>query len=189
MMLMGNKDKTTEVEKELGLVWAPAEEIPPLSKEEILSLYQKAFSILNRDLFDEELPPVRIEYPASITDDKKLQDMLYEDANENDYTGFYSRFIADDSPVIVLIDLEFPAEGGLDSETVSLLFHEMTHYYCDLHNIKDTTDHHQYHTIAFKDAIEKHGGMCKYKDPQKGYTDTSLPVEYLNTVFDELDEL
>lgn len=63
---------------------------------------------------------------------------------------------------------------------INFVHHEMTHYYCFLKGIKSTDG--LFHTEAFKEAIERFNGSCRYVNDVYGWTDSRLNPEALETV-------
>ena len=161
------------------IVWGSgsAQEPERITPSETRELYQKAFNIINRKLFNSELPYIKIDFFEDPAEAKEE----YPDALA--LFGFLKKT---GEPIIVL-DLQGTPEWGVNIDTISDLFHEMAHYYCYLHEIKDTDgDDHNYHNLAFKKVIEEHGGKCSYMDDSTGYSDTELSKKTLLEIFDEI---
>ena len=59
------------------------------------------------------------------------------------------------------------------NEIISTLMHEMSHLYCIMNNIKDTTRANIYHNKKFKEVAEAHGLNVRYNE-HIGYSLTSL---------------
>lgn len=59
--------------------------------------------------------------------------------------------------------------GAPIEQLVGVLLHEMVHYFCSIHNIKDCSRNNTYHNRKFKEAAENHGLIAK-KDPKYGWT-------------------
>lgn len=66
-------------------------------------------------------------------------------------------------------------------ETCATMLHEMTHFYCNINGIKDTSRSGTYHNARFKEVAEKHGIMIGY-DPRIGYSPTSPTMELFEFV-------
>ncbi|MEG0368614.1 MAG: SprT-like domain-containing protein [Hungatella sp.] len=69
--------------------------------------------------------------------------------------------------------------GTLDrsiKNVMATLIHEMTHYYCNLHGIKDTSRSHTYHNKSFKKEAEKRGLLISHHD-KYGWTLTQPSAE------------
>ena len=147
----------------------------PISADETRALYQKAFSIINRKLFNNELPYIEI-------------DFLEDPAEVEEYPNTLALFgiLKSGKPVIVL-DLQGAPEWGVNIDTISDLFHEMIHYYCYLHGIKDTNGENRlFHNLEFKKVAEAHGGKCSYMDDVHGYNVTELDSNMLWGIYDEI---
>ena len=56
-------------------------------------------------------------------------------------------------------------------DVCATLLHEMVHYFCFLHHIKDCSRGGTYHNIRFKQIAEAHG-LCIDRDPKYGWTIT-----------------
>ena len=59
------------------------------------------------------------------------------------------------------------------------LLHEMTHYYCHIHGIKDVSRGTMYHNRRFKEAAEAHGLIAE-RHPKYGWTITSPSQELID---------
>ena len=59
---------------------------------------------------------------------------------------------------------------------LSVLCHELVHYYCHIHGIKDVSRGTMYHNKRFKEAAEAHGLIVE-RDPKYGWTITSANDE------------
>ena len=66
-------------------------------------------------------------------------------------------------------------------DTLCVLSHEMTHYYCHIHGIKDVSRGTMYHNKRFKEAAEAHGLIVE-RDPKYGWTITSANDEMLTFI-------
>ncbi len=76
--------------------------------------------------------------------------------------------------------------GTLDrpiDSVVSTLLHEMVHYYCYLHNIKDTSRAGAYHNRRFRDEATKRGLQIDY-DEKIGWSITSPTEELLDFIIE-----
>ena len=151
----------------------------PMTREEIINQYQRTFAVINRKLFNNELPPIEIDYAAAAIDDP-------EEA------GYLACFYAITPPVI-LLQFDAPPECGVSIDDINDLFHELIHYYCYLHDIEDCnreevngTVNYYYHNSHFKQEAENHGATCSYLDKKNGYSDANLPDKILWEIFDEL---
>lgn len=162
-----------------SIIWMKQDNMPepePITPNETRELYQRAFKIINQKMFNDELPPIPIDFIEG-NKAKTLNNVLAS-------FGYYSE--GDPEPIIIL-DLQGTPEMGISTDTIDDLFHEMTHYYCFLHGIKDTDGKDcKYHNLAFKKAIEDHGGSCKFSDNEIGYSDTKLNKTILFEIFNEI---
>ena len=61
---------------------------------------------------------------------------------------------------------------------LSVLTHELVHYYCHIHGIKDVSRGSMYHNQRFKEAAEAHG-LTVERDPKYGWTMTRANDEML----------
>ena len=61
---------------------------------------------------------------------------------------------------------------------LSVLTHELVHYYCHIHGIKDVSRNTMYHNRKFKEAAEAHG-LTVERDPKYGWTMTRANDEML----------
>ncbi len=130
---------------------------------EIILFLEKAFDLINRDWFDNQLErPVITIAPTT---------KLY---------GHYTMYNA------WSVDSEQKREINIScytikrpiKEVISTLVHEMTHMYNDLIlNVKDCSNRGRYHNKMFKKAAEEHG-LLVLKDPRNGWSITT-PSEAL----------
>ena len=157
----------------------------PMTREAILTQYQRAFTVINQKLFNNELPPIEIDYAAARTDEP-----------EKEKAGCLACFCFDTdriTPPVIFLQFEAPPEHGINTDDINDLFHELIHYYCYLHNIRDcdwkeingTTDI-SYHNLQFKKVAEAHAATCNYSNEESGYNDANLPDKILWEIFDEL---
>ena len=152
----------------------------PMTREEIINQYQRAFVVINRKLFNNELPPIQIDYPANNHREK------------GECLACFSFDTDRITPPVIFLQFETPPEWGISIDDINDLFHELIHYYCYLHNIKDYEfietggKKENYHTMQFKRAAEAHGATCNYLDEESGYNDANLPNKILWEILDEL---
>lgn len=161
------------------IVFGGSSEAKELTRDELRNLYRRTFDIINSTLFNGELPQIEIDKGA-----------------RNDVLGFFHATIEtdDDNPekppqilkAKILMDTSETAVYGINEDNINTLFHEMAHYYCLLHGIRDTDNGNDYHNTNFKKVIETHGGTCRYTGPQYGYNETELPREIMWAIFDQL---
>ena len=75
-------------------------------------------------------------------------------------------------------------------DLINTVYHELTHYYCTLHGIKDVKEgEYTYHTIQFKQAVEHHNGTCSYVNDKIGYNEAKLKEPAMRIVKGYLQEL
>lgn len=153
----------------------------PMTREEIINQYQRTFAVINRKLFNNELPPIEIDYPAD--DHRKKGKCLACFSFDTDRI----------TPPVIFLQFEAPPEWGVSIDDINDLFHELIHYYCYLHNIRDCdwkeingTIDISYHNLQFKKVAEAHAATCNYSNEESGYNDTNLPDKILWEIFDEL---
>lgn len=153
-----------------------AAEPEPMKREEILEQYQRAFTIINRKLFNNELPPIEIDYPKG--DPKEWGEGL----------ACFIQYIDKSAPPYILLQFQDPPEWGISKDDINSLFHELIHYYCYLHDIKDMDRDKdpQYHNKEFKRITEGYGATCEYTGDKYGYSYTNLPDSILTEIFDEI---
>ena len=132
----------------------------------------KAFNLFNEHYFDNELPPCMITLQKKR--ENKLGDFTVEPIwfNENQ-DEFYQINI---NPINMNREPE---------EILSTLLHEVIHYYCTLHKIKDCKQ--KMHTTAYKEVAESHGLNVEYDD-DIGWSITSLNDESVELVKDLIVE-
>ena len=148
----------------------------PMKREEILEQYQRAFTVINHRLFNDELPAIMIDYPEGDLKERDKCVACFEyDTDRKD-------------PPIIFLQFEYGAEWGISTDDIDDLCHELIHYFCYLHEIDqmDRDKGPQYHNLNFKKAAEDHGAKCSYRDEKGGYCITEWPKETLEKIFDEL---
>lgn len=134
----------------------------------------KAFDLFNEHYFDNELPP------CMITLQKK---------RENNYGHFMAEptwFNTQSDDETYEININPINMNREPEEILATLEHEICHYYCTLHNIKDVKSGGK-HTIEYKNVCESHGLNCEL-DEDKGYNQTSLNEESIELVKDLIEE-
>lgn len=132
----------------------------------------KAFDLFNEHYFDNELPHCMITLQKKR--ENKLGDFTVEPIwfNENQ-DEFYQINI---NPINM---------NRKPEEILSTLLHEVIHYYCTLHKIKDSKQ--KVHTTAYKEVAESHGLDVQYDD-DIGWSITSLNDESIELVGDLIEE-
>lgn len=134
----------------------------------------KAFDLFNKYYFDDELPI------CMITTQKK---------RSNNYGGFMAEptwFNTQSDDETYEININPINMNREPEEILATLEHEICHYYCTLHNIKDVKSGGK-HTIEYKNVCESHGLNCEL-DGDKGYNQTSLNDESIELVKDLIEE-
>ena len=66
-------------------------------------------------------------------------------------------------------------------DTLCVMLHEMSHYYCHVHGIKDVSRGTMYHNRRYKEAAEAHGLIVE-RDPKYGWTITTPSQELLDFI-------
>lgn len=124
---------------------------------EITSFLEHAYGVLNEVYFESSLPPVVITVQSS---PKAYGHYTTWDAWRQDEKGYREINLGAES-------LSRPIEN-----TIATLIHEMTHHYCAMAGIKDTSRGGTYHNKRFKAEAEKRGLVIGY-DPRIGHSPTS----------------
>lgn len=144
----------------------------PMRRNEILNQYQRIFDILNKKYFNNELPPIKIDYFTSDKIDNALACFVFDDETNE---------------IEIILQLKEQPECGVNTDTISDLYHELIHYYNYLQGIRDASGKDLlYHNFAFKKAAEEHGAKCKYTDIKNGFNNVSLPKKELQEVFNNI---
>ena len=114
---------------------------------EITSFLEHAYGVLNEEYFDGVLPPVVITVQSS---PKAYGHYTTWDAWRENEKGFR--------------EINLGAENLSRSLpfTIATLIHEMTHHYCAMAGIKDTSRGGTYHNKRFKAEAEKRGLVIGY---------------------------
>ena len=150
----------------------------PMKRDEILEQYQRAFTVINHRLFNDELPALIIDYPEG---DLKERDEL------KDWKACFAYYADKKEPPEILLQFEDGPEWGISTDDIGSLCHELIHYFCYLHGIENTGPAPDYyHNLNFKKAAEDHGAKCSYRDDENGYCMAEWPPEVLEKIFDEL---
>ena len=153
-------------------------EYQPMKREEILEQYQKAFAVINHRLFNDELPPIMIDY---ITKDPE---------GWHECAACFRGYEDGRKPPFIVLQCGSDSDPmeGMDLDTINDLCHELIHYCCYLNGIEDIDWEKapQYHNLDFKKTAEDHGATCSYSDDKRGYNMTEWPQEVLEKIFDEI---
>lgn len=149
----------------------------------LISMCEKFVALLNKHLFNGELPnvTVTIQPDSRGTKTKSLgwmsTDKVWNNANTNE--KFYE---------VNLTASSLEGEGLVDIVTV--LAHELVHVYNAIHGIKDTSSNGHFHNTKFKDGCESHGIICEKTD-KYGWSSTALnskTLEFVNKNITEQDQ-
>ncbi len=132
----------------------------------------KAFDLFNEHYFDNELPK------CMITLQKK---------RENNYGDFVTEpiWFNEKEEEFYQININPINMNREPEEILSTLLHEVIHYYCTLHKIKDCKQ--KVHTTAYKEVAENHGLDVQYDD-DIGWSITSLNDESIELVKGLIEE-
>ncbi|MDL2318777.1 SprT-like domain-containing protein [Eubacteriales bacterium OttesenSCG-928-A19] len=128
---------------------------------------ETAFDVLNKQYFDSALskPMITIQSTPSAYGHFTPYD-AWQDENGNGRKEIN----------LGAENLNRPAEN-----TIATLVHEMVHYYCDMHDIKDTSRNGVYHNKRFKVEAEKRGLVISY-DNSIGWSKTKPAPELMELV-------
>lgn len=138
-----------------------------LTRSTFILTARRVFDVLNRELFDGELPIPKIS-PMGKT-------CSY-------YSGLGAAFIVDirHRTEYISIQLNYLDIKHIGSEwlyyTFEQMLHEMIHEYCYIHGINNCNIQTQYHNYSFCEAAEAHGLNCSF-DNQYGFIDTFISDE------------
>ena len=133
----------------------------------------KAFDLFNEHYFDNELPHCMITLQKKRPN--KNADFIVEPI-------WFSTKSDDEFYQININPINMNREP---EEILSSLLHEVIHYYCTLHKIKDCKQ--KVHTTAYKEVAENHGLHVEYDD-DIGWSITSLNEETIELVKDLIEE-
>lgn len=133
----------------------------------------KAFDLFNEHYFDNELSPCMITLQKKRPN--KNADFIVEPI-------WFSTKSDDEFYQININPINMNREP---EEILSSLLHEVIHYYCTLHKIKDCKQ--KVHTTAYKEVAENHGLDVQYDD-DIGWSITSLNDESIELVKDLIEE-
>src|SRR5690554_5393873 len=127
--------------------------------EEITKELHKAYDLINKRFFNNELPVVAITIQSSGT--RKLS-MGWCTTKEiwGDKEGKYKMYEINLTPEF--LDLNF-------HETMDTLMHEMVHLYNIINNVQDVSRGGTYHNKKFKEESEKRGFYYESNEPDKKY--------------------
>lgn len=134
------------------------------SMQEVL---EYGFQVLNERYFDGELPPIVI----TIMSSKSLGHFTINKEWRVDQEHFNEINIGAEH-------LSRPIEN-----IMATLAHEMTHYYCQLNGISDTSQNYRYHNKRFKEEAEKRGLIISYAK-YIGYSVTEPSQQFIEVLRD-----
>lgn len=134
--------------------------------------YEDIYFSLDLVAFGNRLPFIQI-YPFSEVD---IHGAI-------DTTIMAGAFVPDSPFDKILLNMEYLSKKPVEL-TINIIHHEMVHFYCELNNIKDTSrkNGYTYHNKAFKRAVERNGGVCRYTDNVIGYNSSELKPEIMKKV-------
>jgi hypothetical protein len=132
----------------------------------------KAFNYLNRDFFNNELPPV------ALTIQSKGKRMAY---------GWYTLYTAweDKKKNIQMNEINLSAEflNLPYNDMMDTILHEMVHHYCFTNKKKDTSRGGTFHNKTFKLESENHGFYYDAPaDKKYGWTFSKLKPETIEII-------
>jgi hypothetical protein len=136
----------------------------------MLKQYQEmleyAFDVFNKEYFHNELPPVVI----TLQDSKK---------SYGHYTVYAEWRVENKRLHEINVSVSFISRKT--EEVLSTLVHEMVHYYCALHGIKDTSQGGRYHNKNFKREAEARG-LIILQAPYIGWSVTEPSPEFIEVI-------
>lgn len=129
-------------------------------------MLEYGFSVLNREFFNGELPPIVITIQSSrgsyghftIQKEWRVAEERYNEIN------------------ISAEHLDRPIEN-----IMSTLMHELVHYYNFLNGVKDTSQYGRYHNKLFKQEAEKRGLIITYRQ-YIGWSHTEPSPEFIEVL-------
>lgn len=136
---------------------------------EITAFLEDAFDVLNQKYFEGALPKAIITVQSS---PKCYGHFTTWDAWSEESTGYKEINLGAET-------LNRPVEN-----TIATLIHEMTHFYCYINEIKDTSRGGTYHNKRFKAEAEQRGLIIDY-DSKIGYSLTEPSPELIEFVAEQ----
>ena len=126
---------------------------------EVTAFWEQAYTVLNQQYFGGELPPVVITVQSS---PKAYGHYTTWDAWVNETEGYREINLGAET-------LNQPIEN-----LMAVMVHEMTHHYCAVNGIKDTSRGGTYHNSkGFKRVAEGTGAVSIGYDPRIGHSPTT----------------
>ena len=152
----------------------------------MLSELHRIFDALNEEYFNNELPNVFI----TITPGKKKNLSVYGTFTPDSWLKEKSEENSNEDIKEIYHEIAMSAEYFTrpTANWVATLIHEMTHLYCYINNIEDTSNGNRYHNRRFKTEAEKRGLIIE-KEDVIGWSVTSPSedlIEFVKTL--EIDE-
>ena len=125
---------------------------------EATAFLEQAYIVLNNQYFGGQLPPVVITVQSS---PKAYGHYTTWDAWHTDTDGYREINLGAET-------LNQPIEN-----LIAVMVHEMTHHYCAVNGIKDTSRGGTYHNKKFKEVAEGTGAVTIGYDPRIGHSPTT----------------
>ena len=152
----------------------------------MLSELHRIFDALNEEYFNNELPNVFI----TITPGKKKTSSVYGTFTPDTWLKEKSEENSNEDIKEIYHEISMSAEYFTrpTANWVATLIHEMTHLYCHINKIEDTSNGNRYHNRRFKIEAEKRGLIIE-KEDVIGWSVTSPSadlIEFVKTL--EIDE-
>ncbi len=133
---------------------------------EIVAFLEDAYDVLNVKYFEGALPKAIITIQSS---PRAYGHFTPWDAWNEENTGYKEINLGAET-------LNRPVEN-----VIATLIHEMTHFYCHINNIKDTSRSGNYHNKKFKIEAEQRGLIIGY-DSKIGYSPTTPSPELIEFI-------
>ena len=119
----------------------------------------RIFNRFNKHFWDEELPEVIITFVPTL---KALGHMSGSPV-----------WVSEDGSSKYELNISAYTINRTPDEICATLLHEQVHLYCNIHDIKETSNHNRYHNKRFKKLAEDHGLIVSYA-PSIGWSNTEL---------------
>lgn len=157
-----------------------------INTTDILNELYRIYNALNEHYFDSSLPEAFIVIKQGKTKNKNVygtftaEAWAHKDGEEIDETTGISRTIVNENKIH-----EIAMSGEyLSRPTANMcatLCHEMTHLYCKINNIDDTSNNGVYHNAKFKREAEKRGLIIEKADTI-GWSLTTPKTEFIDFI-------
>lgn len=125
-----------------------------------------AFDVFNKVYFENALPPIVITIMSSPKTNGHFTVQREWRVGEDNYNEINISAEHLDRPI---------------ANVMATLMHEMVHYYCQLHNIQDTSQYGRYHNKNFKIEAEKRG-LSIGKLQGIGWSLTEPTIEFMEVL-------